>query len=102
MITKEIKALFPIICQYFKDQPIDKAWLFGSCARGENTPESDLDILVRYTSGQVISLYKISKIMTGLSRILGTKVDLVEEGRALPFAAESIDRDKTLIYERSN
>ena len=102
MATESIRQLYPIIREYLSGQPVEKAWLFGSCSRGENTSESDLDILVRYSQGQVISLFRISKIMTGLSRLVGMKVDLVEEGHLLPFARESVDRDKILIYERSN
>lgn len=33
------------IAEYFKTQPVLKAWLFGSFARGEETPDSDVDIL---------------------------------------------------------
>lgn len=32
------------IADYFKTQPIVRAWLFGSFARGEETPISDVDI----------------------------------------------------------
>ena len=31
------------IADYFKTQPVVKAWLFGSFARGEDTPLSDVD-----------------------------------------------------------
>ena len=41
MITQQI-------ADYFKTQPVLKAWLFGSFARGEQTPESDVDILVQF------------------------------------------------------
>ena len=34
------------IREYFKTQPVLKAWLFGSFARGEETEDSDVDILV--------------------------------------------------------
>ena len=102
MAAESIRKLYPIIREYLSGQPVEKAWLFGSCSRGENTSESDMDILVRYSQGQVISLFQISKIMTGLSRLVGMKVDLVEEGHLLPFASESVDRDKILIYERSS
>ena len=32
--------------EYFKTQPVLKAWLFGSYARGEQNENSDVDILV--------------------------------------------------------
>ena len=40
--------LIPIIQGYFATQPIIKAWLFGSYSRGEETPGSDVDILVSF------------------------------------------------------
>ena len=49
-----------IIADYFKTQPVVKAWLFGSFARGEETPESDVDILVQYDDTARISLLTIS------------------------------------------
>ena len=39
-----------LIAEYFKTQPVLKAWLFGSYARGEETPESDVDILFTHVS----------------------------------------------------
>lgn len=36
------------IAEYFKTQPVLKAWLFGSYSRGEQTKDSDVDILVQY------------------------------------------------------
>ena len=40
------KRLTDKIVRYFATQPIVKAWVFGSYARGEATEESDLDFLV--------------------------------------------------------
>ena len=34
------------ICDYFATQPVLKAWVFGSFARGEERPDSDIDLLV--------------------------------------------------------
>ena len=39
------QAMKQVISDYFKTQPVLKAWLFGSFARGEETPRSDVDIL---------------------------------------------------------
>ena len=35
------------IAEYFKTQPVVKAWLFGSYARGEQTEDSDVDLMVK-------------------------------------------------------
>ena len=40
------QAMKKTLANYFKTQPVLKAWLFGSFARGEETPDSDVDILV--------------------------------------------------------
>ncbi|MBQ6211072.1 MAG: nucleotidyltransferase domain-containing protein [Prevotella sp.] len=88
------------IADYFKTQPVQRAWLFGSYARGEETPESDVDILVEYDKDARISLLTISHMMGELEQSTGRRVDLIEEGCLLPFAAESANRDKQLIYER--
>jgi hypothetical protein len=94
------QAMTQQIAEYFKTQPVVKAWLFGSFARGEETPESDIDILVEYDDNAHISLLTISHMMGELERSTGRRVDLIEEGCLLPFAVESANRDKRLIYER--
>ena len=42
------KAMIQLIADYFKTQPVLKAWIFGSFSRGEETSDSDVDILVRF------------------------------------------------------
>jgi predicted nucleotidyltransferase len=37
-----------------------------------------------------------------LKELLGREVDLITEGGLLPFARESAERDKILIYERES
>lgn len=99
MSTQNIVQL---ITQYFATQPVTKAWLFGSYSRGEQREDSDIDILVSYDKNARISLMTISRIACGLEDVLGKKVDLVEEGHLKPFAEESVNNDKKLIYERAN
>jgi hypothetical protein len=88
------------IANYFKTQPIQRAWLFGSFARGEETPLSDVDLLVQYSEGGV-SLLKHCAMINDLEKLLDRSVDLIEDGTLLPFAIESANRDKKLIYERT-
>ena len=95
------KMMQQLIADYFKTQPIQKAWLFGSFARGEETPLSDVDLLVQYDD-EGISLLKHAAMICELEEILDRPVDIVEDGTLLPFAVESANRDKKLIYERKS
>lgn len=88
------------IISYFKTQPIVRAWVFGSYARGEETPYSDIDLLVDYDKSSKLSLLKICSMMIDLEDILGKKVDLIENGKLKDFAVASANNDKILIYER--
>ena len=91
------------IADYFKTQPVLKAWLFGSFARGEETPQSDVDILfVPGRSGKPFTLFTMGGMYMDLKELLGREVDLVEEGSLRPYAAETANRDKKLIYERKS
>ena len=99
MCTQDIKIT---IAELLKTQPVEKAWLFGSFARGEETKDSDVDILVRYDGNARITLMTISRMMGALERAIQRPVDLIEEGCLLPFAEATVNRDKILIYERAN
>lgn len=103
MLSPVITAILPKIREYFKNQPVKKAWLFGSFSRNEETDTSDVDILVDYDESHgVISLFKMGGMLVDLSQIAGRKVDLIEVNGIMDFARASIDRDKILIYEREN
>lgn len=79
------------LAEYFKAQPVWKAWLFGSFSREEQTPDSDVDILVLLDKSRPIGL-KFFGMWSDLEDLLGRKVDLVSEGTLLPFAQESANQ----------
>ena len=89
-----------IVAAYFANQPVLKSWLFGSFARGEETPLSDVDILVVLDRSKPIGLKFFGK-WNDLEELLDRKVDFVEEGCLAPFAVESVNHGKVLIYERA-
>ena len=91
-----------IIADYFKTQPVLKAWLFGSYARGEQTSNSDVDLLVEFDHSSPIGLFAYARMWRELQERLGLNVDLVEEGTLRPFAVDSANRDKKLVYERAS
>ena len=90
------------IRDYFATQPIEKAWIFGSYARGEEHKDSDVDLLVTLDSNANVDLLQYVHIINELKRMLNKEVDMVVEGTLLPFAAKSANQDKKLIYERGN
>lgn len=51
------------ISKYLAGQPIEKAWLFGSYARSEEKDKSDIDILVNFTKGSKLTLFKYTHIV---------------------------------------
>ena len=102
MLSRTAQEMIPIIRTYLSTQPVTKAWLFGSYSRGEENPDSDVDILVQYKPESKISLFGISRIMVELGELLNKKVDLVEYDCLLPFAKPSADRDKILIFEAND
>ena len=89
------------IAEYFKTQPVLKAWIFGSYARGEERPDSDVDILFVPDMSQKFSLFTLGEMYMDLKDILNREVDLIPEDSLLPFAKKSAENDKILIYERT-
>ena len=89
------------IAEYFKTQPVLKAWLFGSFARGEEREDSDVDLLILPDKSQHFSLFTLCGMYEDLKDLLGCEVDLITDGGLMSFARESADRDKILIYERA-
>ena len=92
-----IKTMNQTIADYFKTQPVVKAWLFGSFARGEETPLSDVDLLVQY-EGDGISLMKHAAMICELEKLLDRPVDIVEDGTLRPRVRERVNQDRRLIF----
>lgn len=95
------QTIIQLAGNYFKTQPVLKAWLFGSFSRGEQREDSDIDILILPDKSHHFSLFTLNGIYADLKDLLGREVDLITVGGLMPFARESADRDKILIYERA-
>lgn len=94
------RTLVNKISHYFTNQPIEKAWIFGSYAREEENKKSDIDILVNFSKDAKVTLFKYIHIINDLQALTGRKIDLVEDGQLKPFAKASAEHEKILIYER--
>lgn len=71
--------------------------IFGSLARGEYSPGSDIDILVKFK--EPISLMDHAGIEIELSDILGTRVDIVTEEGLHPYLEENVKEEEKVILQ---
>lgn len=73
--------------------------VFGSIARGDDTPESDLDLLVTFEDGALWSLLDLATLKVELEDLTGRRVDLVERAAlANPYRRRAILRDARTLY----
>lgn len=86
------KIIQPILWKY----PIKSASIFGSYARQEAHTESDIDILMEFSS--TISLLQFVNIQLELEDLLGKKVDLVELSTLKPQLKANILKEQIAIY----
>ena len=75
---------------------IQKAYLFGSYARGEAGRESDIDICIE--KGKLRTLFELSGFCQDLEKTLGNKVDVVTTAGLSGDFREQIEKDMILIY----
>ena len=78
---------------------VSEAYLFGSFARGEQTPDSDIDL--RLVCGNTMTFGTLYELAHELEKELGRKVDIVTnppEHMRPPFR-KSIEQDEVCIYE---
>ena len=86
------------ISEYFATQPVLKAWLFGSYARGEEREDSDVDILVELDYARPVGL-EFVQMQLDLQSLLKKPIDLVSSRGVSKYIKPYIDADKVLLYE---
>ncbi|OGI29090.1 MAG: hypothetical protein A2288_02160 [Candidatus Moranbacteria bacterium RIFOXYA12_FULL_44_15] len=93
MSIEEIRQKITPILEHYA---VKKAAVFGSVARGEEKPESDVDILVELD--EPLGLMKLARLNYTLEDALGKKVDLIKSNSIKPSFRDSILRSAIYIY----
>jgi len=77
---------------------IRHAEIFGSVARGEDLPDSDVDILVDLDPAVVRDLFAYSRVQRTLQDVVGRRVDIARRGRTRPELDVELIRDAVHAY----
>ena len=72
--------------------------LFGSSARGDHRPNSDVDMLVEFLPNAPVGLVELATLQVELSHLLGGVVDLVPKDGLKPLIRGSVLREAKPLY----
>jgi predicted nucleotidyltransferase len=102
MSREQIIATLRVHEQVLKDAGVVRLSLFGSVARDEAGPDSDIDIAVRlgegFSTGGFDYFRRLEQLQRRLSQMLGAKVDVVAEPVRKERFQNEIDRDRAPAF----
>ena len=98
----DIEKVKPEIERICRRLPVKRLGLFGSALTRNFSQNSDIDVLVVFDSGEDTDLFnKYFELKEQLEEIFKQEVDLVVDKKFKnPIFRESVDRTRTVIYER--
>jgi hypothetical protein len=89
-VISKLKAALPDLRREFMVQEL---YLFGSVARGDDRPDSDVDVLVEFQPDARHTLFTLAGLLNALEDLLGRKVDLGERHTVRPFMRAEVERE---------
>ena len=73
--------------------------VFGSAARGDMRPDSDIDVMIDFAPDAKRHAFDFLRMQEELQALFGRKVDVIRKGTVEnPYRRASIERDLTVIY----
>ncbi len=85
------------LVQIAREAGITYLALFGSHARGEATPQSDVDLAVRFD--RVISLFDLIDTQQAMQDAVSREIDLVPVDNVYDVIKPSIQREAVVLYQ---
>lgn len=93
--TQVDEARLADLCRRYQVRELS---FFGSAARGEMRPDSDIDLLVEFLPDAKVDLVDHAGLMLDLAQLLGRKVDLVSKKGLKPLIRASVLVEARLLY----
>ena len=92
----QLDEIIDKLISVLKKYDVKRIEIFGSYARGEARPDSDLDIIVEFRSRK--SLLELVGIEQELEDALGIKVDLLTEAAISPYLIDTIKKESKVVF----
>ncbi len=93
--TQVDEAALAELCRRYRVRELS---VFGSAARGEMRPDSDIDLLVEFLPDAEADLVDHAALMLDLADLLGRKVDLVSKNGLKPLIRAWVLEEARLLY----
>ncbi len=81
-----------------KNYQVEFLGVFGSVSRGEDTKDSDVDVLVRFSPQVKIGYFKLYDIEQEIAKSFGRKIDLVTQDALSPYIKDRVYSDLKTLY----
>src|SRR5437879_4960439 len=94
MFNVDLNALARVCARYH----VTELSLFGSAARGTLRPGSDVDLLVVFEEGALVTLFTLVDLQAELSELLGRRVDLVPKAGLKPALKSEVLAEARVLY----
>ena len=97
MNTSELSAIKDVVAPIAARYGVERMYLFGSRARGDNRPDSDYDFL--FSSGKIRGLWQFAGFWTDLEDAFHSSVDVIAEDAPDKELLAEARKDGLLVYE---
>lgn len=94
MVNVDRDALARVCVRY----RVTELSLFGSAVRGTGRPGSDVDLLVVFEEGAIVTLFTLVDLQTELSELFGRRVDLVPKDGLKPTLKSEVLAEARILY----
>ena len=98
MTRDEVLAALKAAEPELRAKGVARAALFGSVARGEQRPDSDIDIMVELQQGVPIGVYGLVTIMSMIENLFPIPVDVSHRDSLRPYVRPSAERDAIYAF----
>ena len=90
-----LRSLRNEIYEIARKHKAEKVYVFGSCAREEETPDTDVDFLVELQTD--VSYRDLLGLQGGFQQLLGRRVDVVSKNGLSPFIRNTVLSEAVLL-----